>query len=174
MTAPGKPRVVLSPFANERIREWPRSHFSRLIELQLQDGLQTIVVGTAAQRSRANYLVRRFPAPDVINACGTMTWAALVATVQSAAFVVSNNSGVAHLSASLEKWTLCLFAGSHSWIEWMPRGSRVITISAKPPCAPCELGPDLCPNDIACMVQLKADAAYAAFRKRIRAGGEWS
>ena len=67
----------------------------------------------------------------------------------------SNNSGVAHLAGERARWTLCLFAASHAFNEWMPRGPYVVTMTKVLPCSPCALGTESCPNDIACMTELQ-------------------
>jgi ADP-heptose:LPS heptosyltransferase len=154
-----RPWVVIAPFANERIREWPVENFQRLIALGLADGYSFAVCGTRAQRALANALVRPFSAERVRNLCGTATWAETSALLGKAAFVVANNSGIAHLAADMGQWVLCVFAGSHHWIEWMPRGARVVTLARMPACAPC-CSP-VCPNQHDCMVNLSGDFAYA-------------
>jgi ADP-heptose:LPS heptosyltransferase len=157
--------VLVAPFANERIREWPTQQFRRFTELVIEDGSgPVLVIGTKSQRARANELVRGFPALKVVNLCGRLDWSDLVNKIDEAEFVVANNSGVAHLSASRGQWTLCVFSATHSWVEWMPRGERVITISKIPACGPCEIGGDMCPNGIVCMETLEPDFVYRQFR----------
>jgi ADP-heptose:LPS heptosyltransferase len=153
-----KAPIVLAPFANERIREWPLSNFQRFIECGLADGFTFAISGTAAQRALANRLVRPFPADTVHNLCGRTAWQDMNRLLREAPFVVANNSGIAHLAADLGQWVLCLFAGSHSWMEWMPRGPRVVTLARMPSCAPCCLSD--CPNGRDCMVNLTGDFAY--------------
>ena len=93
------PPIVVAPFANERIREWPPEHFRHLIELLLADPRARIaVVGTLAQRARAHDIVRAFPAPRVENTCGRLSWDGLLALIDAAPFVVANN-GTAVASA---------------------------------------------------------------------------
>jgi ADP-heptose:LPS heptosyltransferase len=158
--------VVISPFANERVREWPISHYRRFIDRVLHDQkAPVLVIGTRPQRARANEVARGFPAPYVVNACGKLEWRELVALVDSAAYVVSNNSGVAHLAACRGLWTLCLFSGSHSYLEWMPRGPRVVVISRITACAPCHLGDNSCPHGVACMTDLEADRVFELFEE---------
>lgn len=158
--------VVVAPFANERIKEWPIKNFRRFIELNLADDNKVVIVGTASQRARANELVRGFSSLDVVNTCGLLGWGELLSTVAQAKFVVANNSGVAHLGAKLGRWVLCVFGGVHSWIEWMPRGPRVVTITRVPSCSPCELGDQPCPNGLACLVHLDPEVAYAEIAAR--------
>lgn len=156
--------VVISPFANERVREWPVAQYRRFIERVLAAGEGPVtVVGTRPQRMRANEVVRGFPYPEVVNSCGRLSWPELVALVDRAAYVVANNSGTAHLAADRGRWSLCLFSGSHSFVEWMPRGPRVVLISRMTACSPCALGGGRCPHGIACMAHLDADAVFDLF-----------
>lgn len=157
-------RIVISPFANERVREWPTRHFRRLIQLMTGDkDMRVIIVGTQAQRTRANELVRGFSAVQVVNACGRLKWDEVEELIASAGCIITNNSGIGHVAAKRGAWTLCIFAASHAWREWMPRGPRVILITRMTACAPCELGSQLCPNATACMTDLMPQAVYDRF-----------
>jgi ADP-heptose:LPS heptosyltransferase len=156
--------VVISPFANERARQWPARHFRELIELIWREhGLAALVVGTRGQRAVANDLVRGLSSERAINACGALRWEELVEAVDAAPYVVANNSGVAHLAAGRGRWTLCLFSGSHAYNEWMPRGPFVVTVGMALPCSPCELGAARCPNNVACMAELAPPEVFWRF-----------
>ncbi len=164
MPDPRPPSVVIAPFANERVREWQASRFRELIEAILRlEGYPVTVVGTGAQRPRANEIVRGLSSDQVGNACGSLAWNDLLALIHSAPYVVANNSGIGHLAASRGAWTLCVFAASHATTEWMPRGPRVVTISRSLSCAPCSVGGDFCPNGVACMSGLEAEKIFWLF-----------
>jgi ADP-heptose:LPS heptosyltransferase len=158
ITAP----VVLAPFANERMREWPAENFTRFVSLGLEDGYDFVVNGTLAQRALANEIVRAFPASRVENRCGLTSWTEAHQQILAAPFVVANNSGIAHVAATAGKWLLCVFSGSHSWVEWMPRGPRVLTLTNMPVCSPC-ISPT-CFNDLACLSAITPELAYASIR----------
>lgn len=158
--------ILVAPFANERVREWPSAHYRRLIELILRhEGRLVTLVGTRAQRAKANVIARHFSGQSVINACGSVSWNGLLSAVEFAPYVVGNNSGIAHLAASRGRWTLCIFAASHSPAEWMPRGPRVVVMTKQVSCAPCAIGGDLCPNGVACMAALQPDDVYWRFER---------
>jgi ADP-heptose:LPS heptosyltransferase len=162
--APELSPVVISPFANERVRQWPHGHFRELVDLIWREhGLPVVIAGTRGQRALANEIVRGLSSERVRNACGTMSWAELVAAVDAAPYVVANNSGVAHLAAGRAKWTLCVFAASHAYNEWMPRGPLVVTIAKAVACSPCSVGLDFCPYGVACMVDLKPSDVFWRF-----------
>ena len=172
MTAVAEPRpVVVAPFANERLREWPTHHYRRLIELiRREHKAPVIIVGTRPQRIRGNEIVRSFPAPDVANTCGQLSWDQIVALVDGAAYVVSNNSGIAHLAADGGVWTLCLFSGSHSFVEWMARGPRIVTMTRMTLCSPCDNRGEQCPNRHACLVDLDPETVFQVFQEEMRRG----
>jgi len=157
--------VVISPFANERWKEWPIPHYRRFIERALGEGAAVVVVGTRSQRCRANEVVRGFSASEVVNLCGRTTWGHLVAIIDSASYVVCNNSGIAHLAASRGRWTLCIHAEAMSYLEWLPHGPHVVLLGRVTPCSPCDIGDGGgCPHRMACMRELLPDEAYEAFR----------
>jgi heptosyltransferase-2 len=149
------------------MREWPAANFQRFIELALQDGKHVVLSGTKAQRTLANEIVRPFPAGQVSNMCGRLSWADLNVLLRRSYCVVANNSGVAHLAAAADVWTLCIFGAKHAWNEWMPRGSRVILLARGPICSPCEAG--LCPNNLVCLTQLAPEFAYFEMSNTIAA-----
>ena len=164
--APGGAPVVVSPFANERLRQWPWRHYRTLIERIVRDEeLPVVVVGTRGQRASANDIVRGLSSEMVANACGVWSWPELVRAVDAAPYIVANNSGVAHLAASRGKWTLCIFSASHAWNEWMPRGPRAVTVVKATPCSPCEIGRDRCPNGVDCMFGLEPDEVLWCFHR---------
>ncbi len=166
--------VVISPFANERIRQWPWRHYRELIEIIVREHeLPVVVVGTRTQRASANDIIRGFSSEMVANTCGAWTWAEVVQAVDCAPYVVANNSGVAHLAATRGRWTLCIFAASHASHEWMPRGPRVVTIVKAVPCSPCEIGIERCPNGVECMVGLRPADVFWCF-DRARGAAPWS
>ena len=127
------PAVVISPFANERVRQWPARNYRELIEIiGREHGFPVMVVGTREQRAAANDLVRGLSSEQVSNACGKLRWAELVEAIDEAPYVVANNSGVAHLAAGRGRWTLCIFSASHAVEEWMPRGPLAVTVFKTP------------------------------------------
>jgi ADP-heptose:LPS heptosyltransferase len=158
--------VVISPFANERVREWPTRRYRDLIEIIWRvHRYPVLVAGARNQRALANSLVRGLPSDRVMNACGALSWEELVAAIDAAPYVVANNSGVAHLAARRGHWTLCIFAASHAYNEWMPLGRRVVVVSRVLLCSPCDIGTELCPNEVACMADLQAEEVFWRFHE---------
>ncbi len=174
--------IVIAPFSNSDIRDWPLAHFGDLIGRLLQRWEQPRVVrviGTRNQRLRANEIVRPYQADRVFNDCGRHDWPDVVEQMKSAACVIGNNSGVAHLAASFGVPTVCVFGGSHQRFEWRPMGATVCVVSRAIGCSPCQRDHgQTSPYDKACLRAIDpgavADAAFAVMERvdAMRRGSE--
>jgi ADP-heptose:LPS heptosyltransferase len=175
--------IIVAPFSNSDIRDWPAGHYTALIRhlvLRAGDDLPIRVVGIRTQTTRAGDIVREFDPQRVSNECGRLSWSELTGELKSAACVIGNNSGIAHLAGSFRVPTVCVFGGSHQRTEWRPLGDTVVVLSRNIACSPCGLDHgDNCPYDKACLRQIEpgtvADAVLAAmlrFGPASRGAGE--
>lgn len=170
--------IVIAPFSNSGIRDWPGSHFARLIGLLLDRVAPTEplrIIGMASQRLRACEIVRSHPATRVLNQCGRLSWEEMVAMVRGARCVIANNSGVSHLGGHFGVPTVSIFAGTHNRREWGALGSSVVIVSRVIGCSPCQLDHgQVSPYDKACLREISpeavADAVEAALGRAGRAG----
>jgi len=158
--------VIVAPFSNSAIRDWPATHFADLVGLMLEgpDAPERIrVVGTANQRLGANDIVRRHPADRVTNECGRMDWGSVLRAISVARCLVGNNSGLAHVAGYLGVPTVCIFGGSHQRAEWRPKGRNVVVLSRAVGCSPCQLdhGQSSYYNK-ACLRDISAGEVHAA------------
>jgi ADP-heptose:LPS heptosyltransferase len=134
--------IILAPFSNSAIRDWPAEHYRDLIGLLLEDPEITgmiRLIGTAGHRLGVCEIVRPHPADRVTNECGRLAWSEVLATLRTAACVVGNNSGIPHVSGHYGTPTVCIFGGSHQRLEWRPRGRNTIVLSRVIACSPCQL-----------------------------------
>lgn len=161
--------VVVAPFSNSGIRDWPGRNYAALIGLlldRLPEAEPISVVGMRTHRLRACEIVRAFPATRVANLCGRQAREELIATLRGAACVIANNSGVSHLAASLGAPTVSIFAGTHNRREWRALGGNVVLISRAIGCSPCQLDHgQVSPYDKACLRGIAPETvAEAALR----------
>jgi ADP-heptose:LPS heptosyltransferase len=134
--------IVLAPFSNNSLRDWPAAHYSAFAGLlldRLEADDRLCVIGTRGQRAAAAAVVRGHPADRVVNLAGHLVWDDAADLVRSAACVIGNNSGVAHLSTLMGIPTVCVFGGSHQRTEWAPLGASAIIVSRQIGCSPCQL-----------------------------------
>jgi len=154
--------VVVAPFSNSPIRDWPLQNYGELVDLLLSDrDCRVLITGSGSQWAAANELVRGRPAVRVVNSCGYLTWAEVLDQVNKADCVVANNSGVAHVAAALGRPTICVFGASHSPYEWMPRGPAVILVTKWVVCGGCgfDVGGS-CPYGVRCLTEISPEEIY--------------
>ena len=161
--------IVVAPFSNSDIRDWPAAHFRALIARLVADWHGLIhVVGAPNQAPRAHEIVRPFPSSRVINQCGRGSWDETNALIRGAACVIGNNSGIAHLAAFEGVPTICVFGGAHQRLEWRPIGENVVTLSRAIVCSPCHLHHAAhCPFGMACLEQIAPDLVFETAMKLI-------
>lgn len=163
-------KVLLSPFSNSALRDWP--YYDALIGLFVDNtDFQMTVIGTASQRAAADRLVRRHPATRVANTAGVLSWAEVVRRVGDADLVVANNSGVAHLAANLGAPTICIFAASHSPYEWAARSARSTIVIKQTACSPCGLDVvSNCAYGVRCLSEIGPETIFRACIEQIETG----
>ena len=156
--------IVVAPFSNSDIRDWPLGHFQGLIGKLIEARPERVhVVGAPGQSIRARDLVRPFDSSRVVNDCGTLEWGALTGLVRGAGCVIGNNSGIAHLAAFSGVPTLCIFGGAHQRNEWRPIGPKVTLLSRALACSPCGLHTAAaCPFGVACLEQIDPETVLQA------------
>lgn len=157
--------IIIAPFSNGDIRDWPADHYARLIQLldERHDDGVIRVVGSRTQMSRASEIVRASPADRVVNACGRLSWSEVQSQLSLAACVIGNNSGIAHLAAHLGVPTVCVFGGAHQRTEWRPVGFNVALVSRAIGCAPCMLHRAAdCSYGLACLGLITPEAVCEA------------
>jgi len=154
--------IVISPFANSDIRDWPLAHFQSLIGLLIAARPENIhIVGAPGQAIRVRDLVRPFDSARVVNDCGRLEWSALNRLIRGAGCVIGNNSGIAHLAALAGTPTICIFGGAHRRGEWRPIGRNVVTLSRALACSPCGFhSAAACPVGIACLDQIAPETVF--------------
>jgi ADP-heptose:LPS heptosyltransferase len=171
---PPASNIIVAPFSNSHIRDWPAEKFAELIELLARrwSGPGMIrVIGTSSQSIRACDIVRRLDPARVSNDCGVLSWPQVLAELKQAACVIGNNSGIVHLGGHYGAPTVCIFSGSHQRLEWRPSGFSVVTLSRSIGCSPCHLDHGArCPYNKACLQKIEpetvADVALALMAQR--------
>ncbi len=163
--APGSPlRIVVAPFSNSTVRDWPPGHYATLIRLLLGRLDGTIaVIGAPTQAGQAATLLallgEHAAGGRVLDLVGKTQWSDMPEILRAADLVICNNSGIAHQAAGLGAPTLAIYSGSHQPLEWGPRGPRARAVMLPVPCSPCgwERVED-CPNDHMCMRMITPQA----------------
>jgi lipopolysaccharide heptosyltransferase II len=138
-------------------KRWPVRHFSALAQRLASDGYDIWMVGSLDDFDAGNTIAAAAGSHGR-NLCGKTTLAQAVAILSLANQVVTNDSGLMHIAAALERPTAALF-GSSSPGFTPPLSRRAIVIKHDIECSPCFKRE--CPlGHFKCMNELMPDEVY--------------
>lgn len=176
-----RPLVVVNPNAGELAleRRWPPTRFAALLNGLLgltdaaerlsiaPDSVRVVLIGSQDERAYVEDLRQRTRAPERIeNLAGRLSFDGLVALLEGAALLVSNDSGPLQVGAALGRPVVALF-GPETPVMYAPLGERATVLYRPPACSPCINVHD---NKMAtchvghalCMESIEADEVLAA------------
>jgi len=171
-------RLVVAPFSNSSIRDWPVEYYAALISLLIEElDCEIMLLGTPEQSEASLAISASVNSDHVVNAVGKTSWSDVQDVLRSSDLVICNNSGIAHQAGAVGSNLLSIYSASHPPREWGPRGPNVTTLMHNMPCSPC--GYERlreCPFEHACMRQLTPELVFlealAALNRR-RTGPEY-
>jgi heptosyltransferase II len=156
------PIVAINPGAtNSRAKQWLPDRFAETADrLSERDGFQTVIVGAAGDTVAASEVARRMKSNAAMLA-GKTDIGELKAVLASAALVLSNDTGAAHVSAALGVPTVVVF-GPTEHVSTRPLSDLATVVRHNVECSPCMLRD--CPIDHRCMTRVEVDDVYRAAR----------
>ncbi len=160
-----KPVAVFCPGAEYGpAKRWPIPYYAELAQRLEGRGYAVWLVGGPKDKEVADKIVG-LGNPHCRNLCGSTDLADAVALLSCAALVVSNDSGLMHLAAALDRPMLALF-GSSSPEFTPPLSDQAQVIQLDIPCSPCFQRE--CPlGHFNCMMQLTPDRVAKFIPKEI-------
>ena len=157
------PPVVLAPFSNSSLRDWPVENFGRIAAALSMRG-DVILVGRGESLAALETVAdaaRAHGAADVQMAVD-LSELEFNRLMNSAGLVVSNNSGAGHVAAQLGRPTIGIFSASHLPELWGFQGPLVSMLMSAIECRGC--GMDVvkrCPIGVRCKSDITPDHVLA-------------
>ena len=113
-----KPYIVVNPNASDLLleRRWPAEYFVETIERLVARGHQVALIGIASERAYVQDLfgkLSRDAQAHVANLAGLVSLGELLALLDRAACVLTNDTGPMHMAIALDRPTVCLFGPVH-------------------------------------------------------------
>lgn len=121
----GAPYVVLNPGSNEFGRRWPLQNYVDLAGWLVKLGYRAVFVGKADEKANAELISAATDGQQILDMTGKTDLPGLMDILQSAALVVSNDTGPMHLAIGLGAPTVAIVGGGHfgSFIPYPPHAT---------------------------------------------------
>jgi heptosyltransferase-2 len=169
------PLVAMAPgAAYGGAKRWPPASFAELARTLAGDGVRTVVVGTAADRSTADDVLRGFARTEAsatlrlelspIDLVGRTDLVTLAGVFTLCRALVSNDSGAMHLAAAAGTRVTAVF-GATDERATRPIGDAHVVVTGPAWCRPCLLRE--CPLDHRCMRGIEVAPVLTATRRAL-------
>jgi len=153
-----KPVAIFCPGAEYGpAKRWPISYFAEIAQRLQQNGFAVWLVGSSKDRELAEKIVS-LGNQSCRNLCGSTDLGDAIALLSCAELVISNDSGLMHLAAALDRPMLALFGSSSpQFTPPLSPHAEIIKLDLK--CSPCFKRE--CPlGHFNCMTQLTPELVW--------------
>jgi heptosyltransferase-2 len=145
-------------------KRWPEKHYAALADLLATAGAAVWLIGSANDRAVADAVKAGVHSERVHNLCGLTSLDDAVDLLSAAAMVVSNDSGLMHVAAALDRPLIALY-GSSSPRFTPPLSPAASILSLELPCSPCFKRE--CPlGHLNCLNELDPNRVWSQIRAR--------
>jgi heptosyltransferase-2 len=142
-------------------KRWPPQYFGALAAALAAEGNAVWIVGSPKEHAIGE-AIRDSGAGSAVNLCGRTTLDQAVIVLSGADLVVTNDSGLMHVAAALDRPTVALY-GSSSPAFTPPLSARARIVKLDIPCSPCF--ERACPlGHFDCMMKLMPERVLAEIR----------
>ncbi|MBF0339954.1 MAG: lipopolysaccharide heptosyltransferase II [Magnetococcales bacterium] len=116
-------------------KRWPERHFAAIATERLREGWRVVVLGSGKEQGLGEAILTGSPAGSA-NLAGRISLGEAIDVLASAAAVVTNDSGLMHVAAALDRPGVAIF-GSSDPGHTPPLGGCLRILSLGLACAPC-------------------------------------
>lgn len=131
-----QPILALCPGAEYgSSKRWPAEYFAEIAKEKIISGWQVVILGGAADKNAAE-IIQKSTSLGCIDLAGKTDLAQAVDILLLADYVITNDSGLMHVAAALQRPLLAIY-GSSSPNFTPPLGKAAKILSLNLPCSPC-------------------------------------
>ena len=155
-----QPYILVNPNASDLLleRRWPEGHFVIALSELAKVGKQAVLMGSQAEAPFVQNLRDQVPEPlrkQIFDTAGLLTLGEAFALIESAACVLTNDTGPMHMAFALARPSVCL-VGPADPVHYGLEMPWIVTLYARVPCSPCiyEVDEPPCHGNNVCMQRL--------------------
>ncbi|MDC9725911.1 MAG: lipopolysaccharide heptosyltransferase II [Gammaproteobacteria bacterium] len=133
-------RLIFCPGAEfGPAKQWPSSHFADLASRHIEQDWQLLILGSGADKKISEEIIKDIPSKyqsSVFNLCGKTALSDAIDLLATADLVVSNDSGLMHITAALQKNLTVIYGPtSPSFTPPLASNSHIVQLDVE--CGPC-------------------------------------
>jgi heptosyltransferase-2 len=134
---PRQPLLALCPGAEfGGAKRWPAEHYAALADEYMSRGWQVVLFGSARDSEVTGELLASSRGQHIHDLAGRTSLADAIDLMSTAAAVVSNDSGLMHIAAALDRPLLAIYGATSPGFT-PPLSERASTLVSDIDCAPC-------------------------------------
>lgn len=120
-------------------KQWPATHYAELADTFIQQGWQVLILGSQADDAIATDIINHLDLANqasIFNLCGDTELSEAIDLIDTADLVVSNDSGLMHIAAALQKTLIAIYGPtSPNFTPPLAHNAHIVQIDVD--CGPC-------------------------------------
>jgi len=163
-------QIVFCPGARHATKRWPPERWISLGGLLRAEGYRMVVVGSAGEQDLVTFVAAGIEGALAVSGHTIREVAALF---RRSTAVISNDSGLMHLAAGLDKPVVALFGPTMREFGFYPFRARSVVLEHALNCRPCSaMGTENCPKrHFRCMLDTHPPQVLQALHNLLKANG---
>lgn len=129
--------IGIAPGARWETKRWHLERFAQ-VSLKLQQIYQARVIFFGSQQESDLIFSLSEQVPESLPAVN-LEFNLVTALIQKCRLMISNDSGLMHISAALTVPTIAIFGPTHPKLGFAPQGAGCTILTSNQPCSPCSL-----------------------------------
>ncbi len=168
---PGQPYAALIPAARWETKLWAPDRFAAVADALQKDWALRVVLVTSAAHKPIAEAIADLTATATINLAGATTLKQMLALLEAASIVVTNDSGPMHMAAALGRPLVAIY-GPTNPTRTGPYNRPRAVVRAELPCSPCYIRKlSQCPHKQECMNRVTVDDVLAVVSRELADAG---
>ncbi|OGC90212.1 MAG: hypothetical protein A2142_08475 [candidate division Zixibacteria bacterium RBG_16_48_11] len=133
----GTPLIGIAPGARWETKRWHTERFADTAKkLQRTHQARLLLFGSPDESGLLEYLAKQVEGSVIARG---LSYNQLATLISKCRCVISNDSGLMHISAALQVPTVAIFGPTHPKLGFAPKGDHTVVLTTNQPCSPCSL-----------------------------------